>query len=182
LAVTALCCLACGAGIRDGRGPIEVTGTVDRNGGTIVLGQASLVMGPGSLDVPTQVTLRRLPSVEHIGAYGPVFEIVIPSPDVFVNDPTLVLHVPNIGANQRSLSLGYLDPTLTLDLQQWIAINGCSLDSTQSILSGPVQGFKTTTVLRFGAVVKCPPVAGCPHGQACNSGACQQCPTGATCP
>jgi hypothetical protein len=181
LAVAMGCGLTCGAGIYDGKGSAEITRLIDRAGGEISLGQARLLIGPGVLLDPTPVTLRRLPSVAHSGAYGPVFELQLPAPALFQHDPTLELLVPNIGANQASLTLGVLDPSLPPDVVQWVPISGARLDPTQTLVQGPVQGFASRSVLQFGAVVRCTQVTLCPEGQACNSGACQQCPAG-SCP
>jgi hypothetical protein len=175
----ALCCgLDCGAGIYDGKGSAEITRLIDRAGGEISLGQARLLIGPGVLLDPTAVTLRRIPSVEHSGAYGPVFEIQIPVPGLFQHDPTLEILVPSIGINQASLTLGVLDPSLPPDVVQWVPISSAHLDPTQTLVQGPVQGFANKPVLQFGAVVRCAQLTVCPEGQACNSGACQQCPVG----
>jgi hypothetical protein len=173
---------SCGAGIYDGLGGAQVTKTITSDGGVLVLGQARLVMGPGTFAAPTEVTLRRIPAIAHAGAYGPVFQVDVPSSNVFRQDATFELQVPSIGANQPSLALGALDPTLSLDVQQWVPVFGSGLDASQSLLTGSIPGLSTMTTIQLGAVVSCPPTTACPAGQACNSGACQVCPTGSPCP
>jgi hypothetical protein len=183
IATVAMCCaLGCGPGIHSSLGvgvsTTETTRVIDRNGDTITLAQATLVLGPGTVTDPTPITLRQIPSIAHSGAYGPIFEISVPAPNLLAQDPLLELRVPDIGANQMNLVLGVLDPSLPLDAVQWIPISGSRLDTSVPAVIGPVQGFTSTSTLQFGAVVRCPAPAGCPAGQACNSGACQQCPTG----
>ena len=173
---------SCGAGIYDGLGPAQVTETITSDGGDVVLGQARLVIGPGTFAAPTEVTLRRIPAIAHAGAYGPVFQVDVPSANVFRQDATFILRVPSIGANQPALALESLDPTLALALQQWVPVSGSGLDSTQTLLSGSIPGLSTMTSIQLGAVVRCPPTTTCPAGQTCNSGACQVCPTGSPCP
>jgi hypothetical protein len=172
----------CGPGIYDGAGQITVTETITSDGGKIIVGQAVLVMGTGTFNAPTQVTLRRLPGIAHAGAYGPVFEISVPGPDLVRQDATLELMVPFVGDNQSSLVLGALDPGLSLEVQQWTPISDSGIDPTLTRVTGKVQGLTTKTTIDIGAVVKCPAAVPCPAGQACNSGACQQCPTGSPCP
>ena len=173
---------SCGAGIYDGLGGAQVTKTITSDGGDVVLGQARLVIGPGTFAAPTQVTLRRIPAIAHAGAYGPVFQLDVPSANIFRQDATFELRVPSIGANQPSLVLGSLDPSLSLDVQQWVPVSGSGLDASQSLLTGPIPGLSTMTTIQLGAIVRCPPTTACPAGQACNSGACQMCPTGSPCP
>lgn len=175
-------CLGCGSGLYDGKGETQVTKSVDVDGATLVLAQAQLVIGPGTFDSATLVTLRRIPALAHAGAYGPVFEVAVPSANLFRQDPELELKVPDIGPNQIDLAIGVLDPSLSLAEQQWVPISSSQIDPTLTILAAPVQGFANLDRLDFGAVVRCPPTVPCPSGQTCNSGACQACPTGATCP
>jgi len=173
--------LGCG-GIYDGAGQATVTKTITSDGGTIVLGQAVLVIGLGTFNGPTQVTLRRLPTVAHAGAYGPVFQISVPNADLFRQDATLELMVPFIGNNQPDLVLGALDPSLPLAQQQWTPITDSRIDPALKVVTASVQGLSSRTIIDIGAVVRCPASVPCPAGQACNSGACQQCPTGSPCP
>ena len=174
--------LGCGSGIYDGTGATQVTKTVGRDGDTLVLAQARLLISPGTLASPTAVTLRRIPKVAHAGAYGPVFELSVPGRNLFLQDPTLDLMVPFIGANQGDLALGSLNPSLSLALQQWVPISVSQIDANLTLLTAPAQGFSTADTLDFGAVVRCPPTVPCPSGQTCSSNACQACPTGTPCP
>jgi hypothetical protein len=174
-------CSGCGKGIHDGRGEWTIATTIDSSGDTILLDQARLSISPGTFDVPTLVTIRRLPGFTHEGAYGPVFEITIPKPGDFHQQPRMELRVQAIGSNQKNLVLGWLDPNLEPAKQQWVPISGSSINATLTLVSGPVQGFESTNVLLFGAIVKCPPSVPCPSGQACSSNACQKCAAGAPC-
>jgi len=163
----------------------EITVVVDVNGAEIDLPpaqpQAHLSIGPGTFRGPTPVTMRIVHSAQHLGGYDPMVEISVQSAGLFRQDAILTIAVPNIGANQPSLVLGTIDPTVSPADQQWIPIQGSSLStdqsSGQSSVTGPVSEFATANDLLFSAVIKCPPVTTCPQHQTCNSGACQQCPT-----
>jgi hypothetical protein len=172
----------CGAGVYDGLGRTQVTKIIPIDGGNVVLGQARFTIGTNTLDVPTEVILSRIPTIAHTGAYGPVFQIDVPSGSVFHQDATFELTVDSIGANQPTLTLGSLDGSQSLAIQQWVPISGSVLNSNQTQLTGSIHRLASMTALQLGAIVKCPPTTTCPAGQACNSGACQQCPTGSTCP
>lgn len=155
--------------------------TVDRNGADIYLDEAHLTIGPGSFQKPTTVTMQRLAAIPHSGAWGPVFQLSVPAPGLVREDLTLALQVQDIGANQPNLTLGFLVPSLPLDQQQWQVVSGGSLSADETSVSGPVTGFGNSSVLQYAAVIGCPPTTTCPPTQACNSGACQQCPTGSSC-
>jgi len=174
--------LGCGSGIYDGTGTTQVTKTVGRDGDTLVLAQARLLIDPGTLDSPTPVTLRRIPTIAHAGAYGPVFELAVPGTNLFRKDPTFELLVPFIGANQGDLALGSLNPGLSVAQQQWVPISVSQIDANLTMLTAPAQGFSTAATLDFGAVVRCPPTVPCPSGQTCSSNACQACPSSTSCP
>jgi hypothetical protein len=157
-----------------------VSRVVDDNGADIYLDEAKLSIGPGTFREPTLVILRKFLSVDHVGAYGAVFEISVPSPGLFRQDAKLTLQVPPIGANQPNLVLGTLDPGLSLAAQQWVPVSLSALSPDQTSVTGSVTGFGNASILQYGAVVRCPSTV-CPSGQACNAGACQQCPTGSSC-
>jgi hypothetical protein len=155
--------------------------TFDANGGTLTLGPATLTIGPNSFQDRTsvQVTMRRIESITHTGAYGPVFELTVPAAHLFRQTPRLTILVPDLGANQSflpSAALGTLDPSRA-PAEQWITAYGSTLASDQKSVSGSVTDFENLTVVQFGVVLHCPTDLGCPAHQACNSTACQQCPT-----
>jgi hypothetical protein len=157
-----------------------ISRVVDENGAELFLDEARLTIGPGTFREPTLVTLCKILVIDHTGAYGPVFEISVPAPGLFRQVAKLTLQVPFIGANQAVLALGTLDPGLSLAAQQWVPVSDSTLSPDQTSVTGSVTGFGNANVLQYGAVVRCPPTV-CPSGQACNAGACQQCPTGSVC-
>jgi hypothetical protein len=165
-----------------GDGGIEETSlTVDRNGGDIYLDEAHLVIGVNTVTSATLVILRRIPSIPYTGAWGPVFEIEIPAAGLFKHDPKLTLQVQDAGIYHPSLALGSLDPSRTLADQQWVPITDSVLTPDQSSVTGPVVGFNANSILQFAAIIRCGGTAQCPSKQACNSGACQKCPTNSPC-
>jgi hypothetical protein len=155
------------------------TFTVD--GGTLSLGPATLTVAPGTFRTPTQMTMRELAGIDHSGAYGPVFEISAPSGTTFSLDVGFTLSAPNVGDFQPNLELGMLNPTLPLADQQWFPPQYSKLSDDQKTLTGPLTEFQKTNILDVGAVLKCGTKSDCPPRQACNSGACQQCPTLTSC-
>ena len=164
-----------------------VVQTFDANGGPpLTLGSATLTIAPGTFKDPVQIKIRQIGSIEHTGAYGPVFEISVPAPHLFRQTPLLTLQVPDLSPNQSFLpyaALGTLDPSKSLADQQWVPTetDGSSLSSDQKSVSGSVTDFDNLTVVQFGVVIGCPTMT-CPSHQACNSSACQQCPTLTNCP
>ncbi len=161
-------------------GPISQL--VDLNGAVLTLGEATLTIGSGTFRDPTQVTLRKLLSIEYAGAYGPVFEISVPSAGLFraVAKLTLKTPVPPIGA-QANLVLGTLDPSLSLADKQWIWVTDSSLSPDQTSVTGSVTGFGNASVLDFAVILRCAQTADCRSHEACNAGVCQQCPTSSVC-
>ncbi len=170
--------------VSDGGMPADdsVTKTFDANGGTLTLGPATLTIGPNSFKDRTsvQVTMRRIESIAHTGAYGPVFEITVPAAHLFRQTPRLTIQVPDLGPNQSFLPAaahGTLDPSRA-PAEQWIVAYDSTLASDQKSVSGSVTDFENLTVVQFSVVLRCLPTdLGCPAHQACNSTACQQCPT-----
>jgi hypothetical protein len=168
----------------DGGTPLDdsVTRTFDANGGTLALGPATLTIGPNSFKDGTsvQVTMRRIESITHTGAYGPVFEITVPAAHLFRQTPRLTIQVPDLGPNQSFLpaaALGTLDPSRA-PAEQWIVAYDSILASDQKSVTGSVTDFENLTVVQFAVVLRCLTTdLGCPEHQACNSTACQQCPT-----
>jgi hypothetical protein len=159
----------------------SVSKTVDKTGADISLGEARLIIYGGTFPTPVKVSMRRIPSVPYAGAWGPVFEISVPSAGLFRQDAKLVLQVQPIGANQPNLVLGSLDPNVQFVDQQWIWVSDSSISADQTQVSGSVSGFGVANVLQYAAVVRCTQTATCPSGQACNSAVCQQCPTSSPC-
>jgi hypothetical protein len=159
----------------------QTSKTVDRNGDDIYLAEAHLIIGPGTFINPTLVTLRRIPSITYAGAWGPVFEISVPAPALLRQDAKLVLQVQDIGANQPNLALGSFDPGRAPVDQQWVPVSDSGLNPEQTEVSGPVTAFGNASVVLYAAVVRCTQTPSCPSGQACNAGACQQCPTSSPC-
>jgi hypothetical protein len=164
---------------------VEVTTkTVDDRGDDLYLAEAHLIIGPGTFRERVSVTLRRITSVNHAGAVGPVFEISVPSSGLFRQDATLTLQVTtDIGQpNQSNLVLGILNPNLSLAMQQWVPAASSKYNPEPPSVTGLVTGFGNSSVLQFAAVILCVPTTTCPTGQSCNAGACNQCPTGSPCP
>jgi hypothetical protein len=168
--------------------PDEVTQVFDANGGQVTLGAATLTIGPGSFrdSTPVQIVMRRFESIPHAGAYGPVFQISVPAPHLFRQLARLTLQVPDLGPLQSflpSVALGTLDPSHALVDQQWIPTYDTALSSDQKTVSGSLTDFENQTVVQFAVVIGCGAGAmSCPPGLACNSSACQQCPTLSNCP
>jgi hypothetical protein len=171
----------------DGGNPADNVQTFDSNGGRLTLGSAMLTIAPGTFKDGTsvQICIRQIESIAHTGAYGPVFEISVPVPHLFRQTPLLTLQVPDLSPNQSFLpyiALGTLDPSKSLADQQWVPASESSLSSDQKSVSGSVTDFENLTVVQFGVIVGCPSAMMCPPHQACNSSACQQCPTLTNCP
>src|SRR6266498_5751188 len=78
---------SCGRGIHDGEGEVYAKKTVDRNGDRLILGEAVLDVWPNCLAGPTVVTLRRAQTLGPSGAVSSIFQLEIPTPDAFTNDP-----------------------------------------------------------------------------------------------
>lgn len=159
----------------------SVSRTFDANGGVLTLYPATLTIGPNSFKDRTsvQVTMRRLDSIAHTGAYGPVIEITVPAAHLFRQVPQLTFQVPDLGSNQSFLpaaALGTLDPGRA-PAEQWVVVYDSALANDQKSVSGSVTDFENLTVVQFAVVLRCPTDHGCPAHQACNSTACQQCPT-----
>jgi hypothetical protein len=158
-----------------------ITKIVDESGAEMSLDQATLIIGPGTFRDPTPVCLRELPTIAHTGAYGPVFEVSVPSSGLFHQDAKLTLQVPSIGANQANLVLGALDPSRSAPDQQWYPAQYSILSPDQTSITGSVTGLNTASVYRYAVVLQCSLTAQCRSGEACNSQVCQQCPTSSVC-
>ena len=155
--------------------------TVDQKAAELTLDGATLTIGAGTFRGSTLVTLLELPGIDHAGAYGPVFEISVPSAGLFQQVAKLTLPVPSIGANQANLVLGAFDPSLPLAAQLWNPVSDSTLSSDQTSVTGSVTGFGNASALQYAVVLRCTLTSQCRSGEACNSGACQQCPTSSVC-
>ena len=157
--------------------------TVGPNGGDLILDGATLTIGRGTFQNPTQVILREYPKIDYAGAYGPVFEISVPAAGLFRQVATLTLPAPSpsIGANQANLVLGALDPSRLPADQQWVAVSDSSLSLEQTSVTGSVSDFGNASVFEYAVVLGCTLTAQCRTGEACNASACQQCPTSSQC-
>ena len=191
LAVTTA--LSCGTGIRDGEGEVYANRMVGQEGLDIRVGEATLSVGLNSLNYPpTLISLRRFATIDHSGAVGPVFEIEIPTPDAFSQDPRIVISTSDTVASLPSSTIGYLVPGATIE--QWVP-DSPPASSTPPCASpnvcGPVQikeftqpagGTEPpTTRLQFAIVKKCGVIGDCGLFQACTSSACQACLTNGPC-
>ena len=177
--------LSCGAGVHDGRGEVFATQTIDQAGGQIVLREATLDVWQDCLLGPSAITLRRYDSIDHSGAVGPVFEVQVPAPDAFINDPRIGIEASPVVAGSASSVIGFLIPGVANE--QWVSDSDPAAPCTASVVCGPVHGqifngaSLKTTVLLFAIVSQCITIADCPSQQTCNSGACQKCPVGSPC-
>ena len=190
LAVTTA--LSCGTGIRDGEGPLFESKVIGQQGGRIEVGEATLDIWKDCLSAPALITLRRFPAITHTGAVGPVFEIEIPAPDTFINDPQIGIQTwPDVAKASTSV-IGFLIPGV--DGAQWVPDSPAVLPVCDSgVVCGPVQILSftkpggstnptlTTSKLDLAIVQKCSGTSECPVNQACSSGACQACATGGEC-
>lgn len=189
LAVTTA--LSCGTGIRTVEGEAETSRTIDQEGFDLKLGEATLNVCQNCLAAPALITLRRFHTYQHhLGAVGPVFEIELPTPDTFKQDPRIVIETSTAIANNDSFVIGFLVPGGTHE--QWVPDSpAASLACSAPEVCGPVQilGFtkpgggtaSPTNRLEFAIVKKCGSISDCGPLQACNSGACQECATPSDC-
>jgi hypothetical protein len=173
----------CGAGLYDGDGAAEVTTSIGVDGGEITLGQAQLKIDAMCLLTPTSITLRRYQSLAQTGAYGPVFQIEIPTPETFTDDPTLEIVVPPSVETRQDLVLGFLVPGL-YGPEQWVPTTS-NKQRSPTRLSGAIQsqGFVNNgvTALDYAIIVPCNATSQCSKNQACSSGACQRCNQNSEC-
>jgi hypothetical protein len=173
---------SCGSGIHDGEGELYVRKTVDRNGDRLVLGEAVLDVWPDCVSGPTLITLRRSQTLGPSGAISPIFQLEIPTPKAFTNDPRLSIATSSEIAVDPTSAIGHLVPDR--QPQQWIpeigSLTNCDVVSS---VCGPLQTGKfaelPATKLDYAIVKLCDqPLPGCSlPNQSCQSGACQYCPT-----
>lgn len=162
--------------------------TLDQRGGRIVLGELTLDVWESCLASTATIIVRRYDTIKHTGAIGPVFEIELPSFDTFIKDPQISISTSPDVLTCGSCTVGFLVPGLTP--QQWVPDTPPTPPTCMSgVICGPlqVQSFTkpdstfTTTIVQFAIVKQCGSISDCGSKQACNSGACQQCPTSAAC-
>ena len=186
---------SCGTGIRDNSYEGAVTQKIGPEGGQIALMEGTLDILPDCLGVSTPITLRRYPSIKHTGAIGPVFEIQVPEPGTFTHDPVIEILLPSEVATdpKKAYEMGLLVP----GVDQWFPIttllssdftcpsaNACGdlqINEFTSPDGGQDKNITETTVLQFAIVQSCLETKECLKGLACNSHACQECPTGSIC-
>ncbi len=178
--------LSCGSGIHSYQEEASVTTAVDvKTGGTVALAGATLDICPEAcLKESTTIIFRRFPTIPHGGALSSVFEIEIPSPDAFTNDPTISISTSKALASDPSSTIGFLIPGSAKDI--WVP-HQASLPCDPSWVCSKVQidtftspspdiGLSSTTKLDFAIIKKCGQSSECKKGQFCTGGACQDCP------
>ena len=181
--------VSCGTGIRDGEGEFYATKTIGPEGGQLVFREATLDFGPNCVDPLAPITLRRFDSIAQTGAVGPVFEIQVPSPGTFTNQPTITISTPATVASDAKYTIGFLVPAI----RQWFPNTNtnpppcatspalCAAVQIQSFTQpkGPQDPLKTTT-LDLAIVQTCKGPSDCPPNQnlTCNGNACQLCSSG----
>jgi hypothetical protein len=180
--------LSCGAGVHDGRGEVFVTQTVDNDlGGTVVLREATLRVPSGAVDSPSaSITLRRFDADTYTGDRSPEFEISLPSPFTFTQDPELDISVTPDVPGISDLVLAYWDsvaeqpawvPTTSLPPVPCQSPDVCGQVQIQAFSDPDHKGDAGTrcSALRFGIVQRCGETSDCLSNQACSAGACQRC-------
>jgi hypothetical protein len=187
--------LSCGTGLRDGNNEESVSRMIGPEGGQIAFME-------GTLDIPknsvgpsaVSITLHRYPSIKHTGAISPVFEIQVPKPETFTQDPTIGISTTSSVVVASNSAIGYLVPILTN--VQWMpdqtppekkpscqTTDVCDFVQCLSFTNPANLGDAgtTTQVLQFAIVQRCTDTEECLKGLACNSGACQECPLDSKC-
>lgn len=175
--------MSCGTGIRDGEGDLYATKTIGPEGGQILLQEATLDVPTLSLTEPKSITMRRFQTIDHTGAVGPVFEIQIPTPDIFAIDPQIGIVTSDAVAANQAATIGFLYPGISNE--QWVPDTSRPFPACSSpTVCGPVQsggfwkpngGLPPTTKLDFAIVTQCASTSDCEVNQTCSSTACQQC-------
>ena len=164
----------------------SVTATVGPEGGEIVLAEATLFIGQGTMSQAAPITLRRYSTFGRAGAISPVFEIQVPTAGTFINNnPAIAILASAEIASDASSVVGFV----TTAADYWvpsIAPTACPSSS----VCGTVYNLRyqaasdaspAVTSLYFAIVVKCDGTTVCPPRQSCNSSACQACPNGPLC-
>jgi hypothetical protein len=188
--------LSCGTGIRDGNDEESVARTIGPEGGQIAFMEGTLDILPTSVDGFAKITLHRYPSIKHAGAIGPVFEIQVPDPRTFNNDPIIEVVTSSEVVNGVGNVMGLLVPGVDQWFPTTTRISSISSDFScpSSNICGVLQieeftspdggknpDITSTKTIQFAIVRHCDSDDACPSQQACNSGACQQCALNGPC-
>jgi hypothetical protein len=158
----------------------SITAKVDSPGGTIPLGDATLVVLRGTFPQETFVTLTLISDdgtlADHPGAIGPIFSIS--KTDALGNDVTLqqpmIFNLDFTSANSsipaQRITLAYLNTQSNPNL--WIPIvPDSSHDAGADVLTGIVVDFSGTRL--FAPVESCLSGEACPDPEICGGGSCQ---------
>lgn len=176
--------VSCGAGLHDGDEPQSTVRSFAKGGGTIEFMGGRLDCDDclaGDVDIKFSWHRTMSPG----GALSAAYEVEVSSPAAFQTDPTLTISTTAEIAEDPDTAIGFLQ---WRDGRDWWVPDQtphrptCAAPSAE--VCGPIQlgSFKdgNTNVLRL-AIVKMCDGDGHPHtcpiiGQACNAGACQECP------
>jgi hypothetical protein len=131
--------------------------------------------------------LRRYESINHKGARSPVFEIELPSPDTFINDPKMSIAT---ASPPPKAVIGFL--ISNVDVEQWIPDSPAIPPVCEAgVVCGPVQiGSFTnpqgnpayaTNAVKFAILQQCESTPECGSQETCSSRACQECQAGSQC-
>lgn len=179
--------LSCGAGVHDGDEAQAATSQISAaEGGSINFMGAELDIRPGDLGADATIKLTWHRAIAHVGALSSVYDIEVPGPNPFLQDPRITIWTTEDIVHAEGSVIGLMVPNATDPtwVPETYAPDGQCPDST---VCGPVQSqsFATTNVLRLAIVTQCyrEQDTPCPSGQSCaRSNACQQCPSGSPCP
>jgi hypothetical protein len=172
----------------DGDGETFVRQTVDgRLGGVLQLQEATLEVCKGCLSGEATIVLRRYESISHLGAHSPVFEIELPSPDTFINDPKISIATTS---PPPKAVIGFL--ISNDEVEQWIPDSPATPPvCDDGVVCGPVQTgsftnpqnspANATTKVMFAIIHLCDSTSECDSQEACSSRACQECQAGSEC-
>jgi len=185
--------LSCGTGIRDGNDEESVSRTIGPEGGQIAFMEGTLDILPNYVEGLPKITLHRYASIKHTGAIGPVFEIQVPDPGTFSNDPIIEVVTSSEVANGVGNVMGLLVP----GVDEWFPTTSSTpsdFSCPSSNVCGALQRIEftrpdggknavitSTKTIQFAIVQQCSETKECLKGLACNSGACQECPEDSPC-
>lgn len=177
LLATSTAVLSCGSGIHIGEGDQFARKTIDQNGDKIVLREAVLDVVKGALSASTQITVRRFEGNARDGAISPIFEIEIPTPDSFANNPRLFIAASTETANDPTSYIGHMDGAWWIPEQP--RREDCEMPSSVcGHLQTSLFSERGLTRLDYAIVKRCESRADCLlPDQSCQSNACQYCPT-----
>ncbi len=170
----------------DGIGPPpSKTGTIDSPGGSVIFGNATLVVPRDAFAQNTFVTLTLISDdgtlADHPGAIGPIFSLsktdatsdATPGSDVTLQQPAtfeLSFTPADTSIPAQRVALAYLNTQSNPNL--WIAIYpDSSYDAKTGVLTGSVVEFDGTRL--FAPVESCPTGQACPDPETCGGQACQ---------